>query len=314
MWGLRGYTVENAVICATNAKVGDRAGLGMAKRFGFLASGAVLATVSLLAGCEENGGLAFPTGPSGVPQETTVTIIEQEVEAPEVFQVSEMGLWDGRPSLGGIWVAHPDTADPEQVIVRNAANGKFVIGSLFIRERALPGPRLQVSSDAATALGMQAGQAVELSVTALRKREVQLAPATEPELTETIVADVQEAAPASQIPQASSAAPQLRPQAAAAEEKPAITEAITEVPVATQATSLDKPYIQIGIFGVEANAMNTAEAMRQAGILPTVKQFTSGGKTFWRVVVGPAANVSERRALLSKVREKGFADAYFVTH
>lgn len=285
----------------------------MAKRHGVKFTGAVLAAVTLLAGCEETGGLALPARPGAVPQETTVTVIEQEVEAPEVFQVTEMGVWDGRPSLGGIWVAHPDTADPEQVIVRNAANGKFVIGSLFIRERALPGPRLQVSSDAATALGMQAGQPAELSVTALRKREVQLAPATLPELTEEVAATPAEATPAA--PQATSAAPQLRPETATAEAaKPAITETITQVPVATQATTLDKPYIQIGIFGVETNAMNTAEAMRQSGILPTVKQFTSGGKTFWRVIVGPAANASERRALLAKVREKGFADAYFVTH
>ena len=269
---------------------------------------AALGAAAFLAGCNTPEDFAMFGAPSATPQETTVTVIEQEVEAPEVFHVTETGLWDGRPSLGGIWVAHPDTVDPEQVIIRNVSNGKFVIGSLFIRERALPGPRLQVSSDSAEALGILAGQPTELSVTALRKREVQLAPATLPEPTEDLIAEVQEAS--TEEPEESTAAPQMRP----TETTVAITETVTEAPTTTQTSTLEKPYIQIGIFGVEANARNTAESMRQDGILPTIKEYTSRGKTFWRVLVGPAANVAERRALLAKVREKGFADAYFVTH
>ena len=85
-------------------------------------------------------------------------LVERDVEAPEVFQVTEPGLWDGRPSLGGVWVAHPDVTEPERVIVRNEANGKFVIGALFRRERDIPGPRMQASSDAAAALGMLAAE------------------------------------------------------------------------------------------------------------------------------------------------------------
>ncbi len=89
---------------------------------------------------------------------------------PEVFQVSDKGLWDGRPSLGGVWVAHPDVAEPERVIIRNAENDKFVIGALFKRERENPGPRFQVSSDAAAALGMLAGAPSELNVTCAGRR------------------------------------------------------------------------------------------------------------------------------------------------
>ena len=88
-----------------------------------------------------------------------------------------MGLWDGRPSLGGVWVAHPDVNEPERVIIRNAANSKFVIGALFRRERENPGPAFQVSSDAAAALGMLAGAPAQLNVTALRREE---APAETP--------------------------------------------------------------------------------------------------------------------------------------
>ena len=81
-----------------------------------------------------------------------------------------------------------------------------------------------------------------------------------------------------------------------------------------QASSLEKPFIQIGIFSVEQNASNTATAMRQAGMTPTVIKQNSQGKTFWRVLVGPAATKSERASLLKKVKGVGFDDAYPVTN
>ena len=122
--------------------------------------------ITALAGCEGtdlssvfsgNGSGATPTdqtAPSAGPRpEGSVRV----VEAPEIFDVSETGLWDGRPSLGGVWVAHPDVTEPERVIIRNESNSKFVIGALFRRERENPGPRIQVSSDAATELGVLAG-------------------------------------------------------------------------------------------------------------------------------------------------------------
>ncbi|SDL55311.1 SPOR domain-containing protein [Aliiruegeria lutimaris] len=117
-------------------------------------------------------------------------LVERDVEAPEVFQTTDQGLWDGRPSLGGVWVAYPDVTDPERVIIRNDANGKFVIGALFKRERDNPGPKLQVSSDAAAALDMLAGAPTTLNVTALRREE----PAPTAEVKEDKTAEV-EAAP-----------------------------------------------------------------------------------------------------------------------
>ncbi len=90
---------------------------------------------------------------AAAPAATSVRLVDRDVEAPEVFQVNDEALWDGRPSLGGVWVASPDAVDPERVILRNPANGKFVIGALFRRERDNPGPKLQISSDAAAALG-----------------------------------------------------------------------------------------------------------------------------------------------------------------
>ncbi len=152
-----------------------------------------------LAGCQEGGVNPFKAAPKGEAVEgeaaapaSSARIVERDVEAPEVFSVEEAGLWDGRPSLGGVWVAHPTVKDPERVIIRNPANGKFVIGALFRRERENPGPKLQVSSDAAAALDMLAGAPVKLSVVALRREETPV----EPLVSEPVVAKPEAAAAA----------------------------------------------------------------------------------------------------------------------
>ncbi|MBD3788683.1 MAG: SPOR domain-containing protein, partial [Sphingomonadales bacterium] len=136
-----------------------------------------------LAACQE-GANPFKSAPKGETAEgaeapapaSSARIVERDVEAPEVFSVEEAGLWDGRPSLGGVWVAHPSVKDPERVIIRNPANGKFVIGALFRRERENPGPKLQISSDAAAALDILAGAPSKLSVVALRREESPVEP------------------------------------------------------------------------------------------------------------------------------------------
>jgi cell division septation protein DedD len=82
---------------------------------------------------------------------------------------------------------------------------------------------------------------------------------------------------------------------------------------APQATSLAKPFIQIGLFSVQANANKTAQLMRSAGMTPTIDELSSSGKTFWRVTVGPAANAIERAGLLKKITAQGFEDAFYVS-
>ena len=138
-----------------------------------------------LTACEEFEGLEFLSKPAAEEELSAVApvagdVTERDVEAPEIFSAQEPGLWDGRPSLGGVWVAYPGVKDPERVIIRNTENGQFVIGALFRRERENPGPKLQMSSDAAQELGMLAGQPTEISVIALRKEEV--LPVAEPEV------------------------------------------------------------------------------------------------------------------------------------
>jgi len=281
----------------------------MAKRLAYLRLTVAVLAGFALAGCDENGQFAFPSaegdtaGRAATGASQSVELVERDVEAPEVFQVTEDGLWDGRPSLGGVWVAHPDVSDPERVIIRNEDNGNFVIGALFRRERDNPGPRLQVSSDAADALGLLAGAPQELNVTALRREEVASAPETAEPAGEGL------AAPAAVAETA------LDPIAGAeAAIEAAEAEQTAPATPAPAPSSLDKPFIQIGIFSVEANATRTADRLRATGIVPTVLQQESRGKAFWRVIVGPASSTSERASLLEKVKGQGFSDAYFVTN
>ena len=113
-----------------------------------------LSAALVLGGCENfelpklGRGKTAETAPTTAP-DNSIRLVERDVEAPDVFQVTDRALWDGRPSLGGVWVAYPGNIQPERVIIRNEENGKFVIGALFKRERENPGPKIQLSSDAA---------------------------------------------------------------------------------------------------------------------------------------------------------------------
>jgi cell division septation protein DedD len=158
-------------------------------RFGrwTLLAGLVLA----LAACEEGAGrqdAGDATGQGGGPRFTG-----RDIEAPEVFEANEDGLWDGRPSLGGVWVAHPTVTNPQRVMILNKSNGETIVGALFRRERENPGPRIQISSDAAVELGILAGQPTPLRVVALKREEApEPVPPAEGEATVAEEADATE--------------------------------------------------------------------------------------------------------------------------
>lgn len=334
--------------------------MGGVRRFFLLG---VPALAVALTGCMKGGpeaGAEPPTeATAAATRPSAVAMVERDVEAPEVFSVSDEGLWDGRPSLGGVWVAYPEVGSPERVIIRNSTNGQTVIGALFKREREHPGPKLQVSSDAAAALGLLAGKPTMLDVTALRRTEPEkdsrtAATATAPAEPDAALKPVDEPAPemaaaalagdssteeVAATVGAESEATNAKPRkwrlrnpfrrkapvaagtavsaaALAAEEIPAETLAVAPAATApADVTSrLDKPYVQIGIFSKEQNALGTAEALRRNGLAPEVYAQESRDKKFWRVVVGPAATSAERSTLLSRARKLGFADAYAVTN
>ena len=244
--------------------------------------------IALLAGC---AGLDLSEDTSTDAPSTVTNLAERDVEAPDVVNISEAGLWDGRPSLGGIWVAHPDAKDPEKVIIRNPQNGKFVIGALFRREREFSGPSLQLSSDAADALGILAGQPTKVSVVALRRQSV---PVETPEAEKAENQVIEES---------------LDPIQHTAEAAIAAADTTTPKP---KPSSLRKPYLQIGIFGVEENARSAVSSMSAKGLSASMSKLTLNNKPFWRVIVGPATTTAELSAMLKTVTDAGFADAYAV--
>ena len=285
-----------------------------------------LAIAALVAGCDTlpnplRGGEA-----SRGAAAQGVALIERDVEAPEVYEARGRALWDGRPSLGGVWVAAADVDDPERVIIRDEETGKFVIGALFKRQRDKPGPALDLSSDAAAALGIVAGRPTEISVVALRREEVaepHAAPSTTApnadardappiaaeEIVRTAAAPEVGVAPLGGVGIAASSDPALD-RALAAGAPAAQTLRPVAAPAPAPTSALERSFVQVGIFSVAENAENTAEAFRQAGVVPTVKREESAGKAFWRVILGPALTESDRSAVLRKARDLGFADAY----
>lgn len=282
-----------------------------------------------LSACDETPQLGFLKNGSGEggtsAAEREPVMVEREREAPEIFSKTESALWDGRPSLGGIWVAHPDVDEPQRVVMRNEINGKFVIGALFRRERDLPGPKLQVSSDAASELGMLAGAPVDLSVVALIREAVAVEPEVPEEAetageieTSTLDPVAELAAKAIEAAEAPGTKPIARPTApttkmtpAEVQPKPAAAAIAQPAPAAAPpATGLTRAFVQVGIFSSEENATTAADQLRSAGVIPTIKPFTSKDKSYWRVVAGPVATAADRRALLSKLVDLGYADAY----
>lgn len=261
-------------------------------------TGCMAALALGLSACED--GVKFPTFSGDKTIDTapssSVQLVERDVEAPDVFDKTDRGLWDGRPSLGGVWVAHPDVKEPERVIIRNQDNGAFVIGALFRKELNTPGPKFQVSSDAANALKMLAGAPATINVVALRREE----------------------APTEATPAPTGDTPTDAPTGDATAPTPTVAATpLTDAPAPAapaKTSPLSKPYVQIGIFSVEANAKRTADQLRAAGVVPTITQSSSAGKTFYRVLIGPAQTKAERDALLATAKGQGFADAYFVSN
>lgn len=279
-----------------------------------------VSAAAVLTGCQEGSGLmggkpkpnAAEASAAAAPVAgaKSVKLVDRDVEAPEIFQTTDVALWDGRPSLGGVWVASPDAKDPERVILRNPANGSFVIGALFRREMDNPGPKLQISSDAAAALGLLAGQPGNINVTALRREEAaQTAPdATKPILDapETVATETLDPIPgaaaaidrASEKPaKAATATPAAAP--AAAPKKPAAAPAVA-------AAATTGSVIQIGIFSVEANAKRAADTLKAAGIATDTHPEKAQGKNFWSVTT------RGDKAVLAKIKQAGFKDAYFL--
>lgn len=291
-----------------------------------------------LAACTENGEFAFPTG-SGAAQADPLpaNALNQrvqrdiDVERPDILAITDNGLWDGRPSLGGVWVAYPEVTDPERVVIRNTEGGQEVIGALFRREREIPGPRVQVSSDAAEALGLLPGSPTRLEIVVLRRQavEVEEAPEENPVVAslEAPVA-VEEAAlePAAEDSGTGAVAAAATAIVAAdavttaaetsAEAAGAVAGTATDAGDAIDVSSvLEAPAplpagsnAQVGVYSVEANAVNAVQMITAAGIDARSTAEELGGRTVWRVIAGPLGDTGD----IARLKEMGFVDAFVI--
>lgn len=86
---------------------------------------------------------------------------------------------------------------------------------------------------------------------------------------------------------------------------PAQTAAPPAPPQARQAL-----YVQAGAFSTEANASRLLERLRGAGVAKSfVREDGLGGRTLYRVRVGPIPSVNEFDRVLARLRSLGLADA-----
>lgn len=306
--------------------------------------GMVLMATVALGACQLGGGKGAKA-PTAAPVAGAATAglapgETRDVEAPEIFAKTDKALWDGRPSLGGVWVAHASVKDPQRVVMRNPATGKAISGALFRREFDNPGPSLQLSSDAAEALGLLAGQPATIEVVALKRVEAPppapAAPAAA--ATAAVPASAAKAPPPKPgaVPVAGTAA---KPKAGQIEQKPLDPVAATAAAAIDAATKAEKlaakaataapaapaaqapsaagaprkPFLQVGIFSTRENAETSAAQLGKAGFAVQVKENKGDDKTLWRVLIGPMASKADLEAAIARTKAMGYADAYPVS-
>ena len=90
-----------------------------------------------------------------------------------------------------------------------------------------------------------------------------------------------------------------------------------QVRVSTRSTAPRKPaaaagkrFVQVGTFGVESNAQNTASRIQRMGIPVRIGKFVRGGKQMRIVLAGPFKSAAHTNGALTAVRKAGFRDAF----
>lgn len=303
-----------------------------------------LATLALVSGCEQFDGAEGGTAAveTGSPAEPGVLRVEQrQVERPDIFASEASGLWDGRISLGGRWVAIPGEIKADRVRITNKSNGTIIEGALFQRDANLPGPYFMVSMDAAQALGMTPGVPADLRVVVIRTESVEVpapapAPAEEP-VGETEAQDATDAATggavaagaiaATALPDAEApAAAPVRPEAADRVTSPledTVLDALSRVgtapaapapaapaPAATATGAPPAPFLQVASGSNREGADAASRRVEAADLSATVRSSDAATGTIYRVIVGPFETRAEYNAARAVLRGLGYEDAF----
>lgn len=78
---------------------------------------------------------------------------------------------------------------------------------------------------------------------------------------------------------------------------------------AVVASTLSRPFVQAGVFGVAANAADLVRKLKGTGMPALGKTVKSGDRTLTRVLAGPFASTSERDQAQAVIRKMGLRDA-----
>ena len=191
-------------------------------------------------------------------------------EKPEILDISAFVIWDGDQTLGGNWISHPDTTNPERVLIKNISNGKSIVGAVFQQTKKTKIGYALISSDAAKALDIVQNEKTKVQIVAVRAPE-------------------------------SSDPPRVISE----------SETANNAPLEIIAS---KPFIQVGIFGVQNNAKKAKDQMLNLNLPVNILDFQIKEKPYWRVVVGPASTSDSRKKMLKAIKSAGFTDAYFVSN
>ena len=232
-----------------------------------------------------------PEGPQAATP--TQNIVDRAVEPtaqrdgatprPDLFALRTLAAWDGRPSLGGAWIAHPDVESAERASITEISTGRAITAALFRRDPSIPGPPFQLSADAAQQLGVTPGVPVEVEVVALRFDATAPAQIT----AQDVVADIAEPMQATIID---------------------IPDTPPDIPANMPDVEPERPYMQVGTFGVASNATALVTKLQAEGL--SARTEPAGALT--RVVVGPARSASDLAAIRDRLRQMGFDDALAV--
>ena len=84
----------------------------------------------------------------------------------------------------------------------------------------------------------------------------------------------------------------------------------TAAPVRAKAVPAGHRYVQVGTFGVPANAQNSAARLKAMGLPVRVGTYLKAGKSYSIVLAGPFGSGSQLQAGLTAARRAGFSDAF----
>jgi len=279
-----------------------------------------------LSGCEDLN-LSSPGTGSDRPATIDTRVLRGEVERTDIFSQTGDAVWDGRPTLGGRWVASTKTQDLERVRITRTDTGQSIEGALFRIEPGTPGPDLVISSDAAKDLGIVAGTPTPISVVALRQTQPAPAPTPEPEPSADPEAEIETSELAPQDTETTSTEPASP--AVVKTDGSSLAPTATSVPVArtTQSGSsgsgLSEPEVQasdapqpaaqpilkFASFATEEEADFALAQLAAQGLEAKKRLERSLFKKDWIVFSGPFENPADLVKARKAASEAGFTQA-----